>query len=124
MALFLMDPLQIAIINHSILHQKQTPSIHIYPCEIDTDPITYPIDAHWRRTSIPVISHTPHGQITPQAPRLVTHAYTPYTTRTQQIKYKNILSVISRDRYHLTIKLLASMSWWLLIDVTLNTKAH
>ena len=64
-------------------------------CEINTNPITYPIDVHWRWISIPVISHTPRGQDTPQVPCLVTHAYTPYTMETQQIKYKNILSVIS-----------------------------
>ena len=46
-------------IDYSMLCQKQIYSICIYPSGIDTNPITHPIDAHWRQTSIPAISHTP-----------------------------------------------------------------
>ena len=38
-------------------------------------PITYPFDARWRRTLVPVISHTPHERNTTRAAHLVTHAY-------------------------------------------------
>ena len=52
---------EIIIIDYSTLHQKQTLLIYTYLYEINTDPITYPIDAHWRWTLIPVLSHTPCG---------------------------------------------------------------
>ena len=41
----------------SPLHQKQTSLIYIYLCEINTDPVTYPIGAHQRWTLTPTISH-------------------------------------------------------------------
>ena len=65
-------PQEITIINYSTLHQKQTLSICIYPLGIDTDLVTYPIDARRRRRSIPVLSHIPRGRT--QAPRSRSHA--------------------------------------------------
>ena len=87
-----------------MLHQKQTSLICIYPSGIDTDPITYPVDTCRRRTLIPMISHTPHEWNTSQALCLVTHTYISKPREIQTKKeYRNILSVIYRDTYSITI---------------------
>ena len=52
--------------------------MHIF-YEIDTDPVTYPIDAHWRRRSTSTLSHIPHGQT--WVPHLLIHTYISHTTR-------------------------------------------
>ena len=60
--------------------------IHIL-CEIDTNAITYPIDARQRQRSIPVLSHIPRGQNTSDIP------CTPHRTpQTQGQKYIKFLS--------------------------------
>ena len=93
-------PQEIAIIDHSTLHQKRTLSIRIYLPGIDTDPVTYPTDARRRRRLIPVLSHIPRGRT--QAPRSYIRAYTP--RRLQNIQ--KILSLfISNKKYkNITIK--------------------
>ena len=50
----------LAITYYSTLYEKQTLFICIYLYEINTGPITYLIDAHWRWTSIHVLSHILH----------------------------------------------------------------
>ena len=57
----------VSIIGYSILLQKRTPLTETYLYEIDTGPVTYPIDARRRRTSIHALSHTPRDERTPNA---------------------------------------------------------
>ena len=47
----------LAITCYSTLYEKQTLFIHIYLYEINTSPITYPIDTHRRQIPIAVLSH-------------------------------------------------------------------
>ena len=82
-------PQEIAIINYSTLHQKWTLLIHIYPHGIDTDPITYPIDACRRQRSTPMLSHIPHRRT--EVPCSHICAYTPHHLQNIQ----NIKSFIS-----------------------------
>ena len=53
--------LKFTISVYSILLQKQTPLVDTYLHEIDTDHVTYPTDACWRRTLIPMLSQIPCG---------------------------------------------------------------
>ena len=70
-------------------------------CEIDTDPITYPIDACWRWRSIPMLSHILRRQI--QAPHPLAHAYilhsTLNTSNTGDTKKIYILSFYIKIKY-------------------------
>ena len=68
-------------------------------CEIDTNPITSPIDAHQRWRSIPTLSHIPCGQI--QVPHLLTHTYTlhPAQNTSNTGDTKNILSFYIKIKY-------------------------
>ena len=78
------------------LPEKQTLLRHIYSAEINTDPVTYPIDAHQRWRSTPMLSHILRGRT--QAPCPCIRAYIPcclqntqkYQVFLYQIKYKNI----------------------------------
>ena len=69
----------LAITCYSTLYEKQTLFICIYIYKIDTGPITYPIDAHQRWTSIAMLSHVPCEWT--QMLCLVTCAYTSHITR-------------------------------------------
>ena len=64
-------------------------------CEINTDPVTYPIDARQRWRLIPVLSHILCGQNTSTAP-VCTCIY--LALRTEHLKHrdKNILSFLSK----------------------------
>ena len=46
-------------------------------CEINTNPITYPIDTHRRRRLIPMLSHIPHEQIQALHPPMHTYILCP-----------------------------------------------
>ena len=70
---------------------------HIF-YEIDTDPITYPIDAHQRWRSIPVLSHIPRGQIQVLHPLMRAYILHPTQNSSNTGNTKNILS------FHIKIK--------------------
>ena len=61
-------------------------------CGIDTNPVTYPIDARWRQRLTPVLSHIPRGQT--QAPYLRIRAYI-----LRRSKHTKILSLLYQIKY-------------------------
>ena len=68
--------------------------MHIF-CGIDTDPITYPIDVHWRWRLTPMLCHIPCGRV--QVPYTPTHAYIP--SHTENSEAQNILSSLYQIKY-------------------------
>ena len=63
--------------------------------KIDTDPVTYPIDAHQRQRLIPVLSHALCGQV--QALHTFMHAYTLHIIQNTLDKRHKVFYITIKD---------------------------